>query len=407
MTTSPQVLVVGAGPAGLMTARELARCGVNVMVIDERAHRGLRSKATTVWSRQLELFDRQGIAEAVIDHGARIDRVTVSTPRRGLAAFELSELRGTRFPFGISIPQPRLEQLLEDSLRELGVPVRKETRLIGLELGSADAHATIASSAGLQQESYSFVVGADGATSTVRTLARLPFQQTGSALTFAITDVRLNGPFPRHDVGYYYAADGALGLVPMGEDVFRIALGVPANSPMLERHGFAKALQDRTGRAAELADLPWESHFEVKFQHADRYSAGRVALVGDAAHTMSPAGGQGMNTGLKDATLLAEYLSRVIGCDLDGVERALADYSTERRRDVLRVMQTSRLLTRFGADSTLKSRAQREALAAATRHLGPVRRAISRRISQLDESLGASRIPRYRAPHQVPTVPAT
>jgi 2-polyprenyl-6-methoxyphenol hydroxylase-like FAD-dependent oxidoreductase len=310
---SAEVLVVGAGPVGLLTALELARQQVTVRVIDARADRGTRSKATTVWPRQLELLARHGLAEPVIAVAARIDRVTVSTPARRLAAFDLTELAATTFRFGVSLPQPRFETLLEKALADAGVVVERETTLVGLRQEPERAVAALRAPDGtVTSVSAAFVVGTDGMNSTVRELAAIPYVQTGATLTFAITDVPIDGPLPGADVGYYYSPSGALGLVPMGGGVFRIALGVPAGAPDLGRAGFAAALRDRSGHTATLGELPWESHFEVRFQHATRYAQGRVALAGDAAHTMSPAGGQGMNTGLQDAVNLGWRLAAAL-----------------------------------------------------------------------------------------------
>ena len=386
---STGALVVGAGPVGLLTALELARQQVHVRIVDVRAHRGTRSKATTIWPRQLELLARHGLADPVIEAAARIDRVTVSTPGRRLATFGLAELPATVFRFGVSIPQPRFEALLERALADLGVTVERETTL--LELAQQPDRVTVAlrgPDGTVRAGTAAFVVGADGMNSTVRELAAIPYAQTGPTLTFAITDVPIDGPVPAADVGYYYSPTGALGLVPMGAGVFRIALGVPAGAPDLGRDGFTAALRDRAGHRAALGDLPWEAHFEVRFQHATEYARGRVALASDAAHTMSPAGGQGMNTGLQDAANLGWRLATAVRerASADRIAALLTGYTEERRPDVERVMETSRLLTRFGADTTWSSRLQREALAAGARAVPPLRRSITARIAQLATS---------------------
>lgn len=413
MIPDATVLVVGAGPAGLMTALELALNGTAVTVIDARRDRGARSKATTIWSRQLELLDRHSLAERVAQTGARVERITVSTPRRRLGTFELAELRATRFPYGVSIPQPQFEAELRARLLEQGVTVTVDTELVEIENTGAGVHVALRDADGSVRElCVAFVVGADGPESTVRNALGIRLPQYGPDVTFAITDVAIEGPIPPRDVGYYYSDRGALGVVPVGAGTFRLATGIPDGTDTLGRQGFQDALAERAGITARLGELPWDSTFRVKFRHAETYADGRVALVGDAAHTMSPAGGQGMNTGLQDAVNLAWRVSEI-------VDRAAApatlleEYTRERQHDVRRVMQTSGLLTRFGATSTVTSRIERECLSAAVRFLPALRRRVTHRLVQLDTSYaqshkipGVSRLrPGDRLPDNLPTAP--
>lgn len=385
------VLVVGAGPTGLMTALGLTHSGFDVRVIDERSQRLGRSKATTVWPRQLELFRGVGIADTVIGASTRVERVTVSTPQRRLATFELSDLQRVVYPFGVSIPQPNLEAILEDRLDSVGVKVERNIRLTDLVQTGSGVNVYLERTddsplrGSADDSEYQFVVGADGARSAVRGLAGLGYEHLGGPLTFAITDVPIDGPVPRHDVGYYYSDDGALGLVPMGAAGFRIAIGVPPDAADVGTAGFQAALRRRSGlEGVVVGELPWESHFEVLFRHADRYARGRVAIVGDAAHTMSPAGGQGMNSGLKDAALLTSTLSSVDPGDMSAIETAMDFYTRQRRRDLRRIMRTSRLLTRFGASDSTTALLQRGLLSQAVRRSPRLRQSVTKRIGQLD-----------------------
>lgn len=397
-----------------MTALELTLNGTAATVIDGRNDRGVRSKATTIWSRQLELLDRHGLAEPVIEAGTRVDRITVSTPYRRLGTFELGELTTTRFPFGISIPQPDFEAHLRLRLRELGITVEGGLELIGLENTAGGVCVALRDVHGSTYERHAaFVVGADGPESSVRAALNIKFSQYGPDTTFAITDVAISGTIPPRDVGYYYSTHGALGLVPVGAGAFRIATGIPHGADYLGQQGFREALALRAGITADLVDLPWESHFQVKFRHADTYSMGRAALVGDAAHTMSPAGGQGMNTGLQDAANLAWRITEIVSHSAEP-STLLDEYTQERRGDVKRVMQTSRLLTRFGATSTLSNRIERELLSAAVRFTPAVRRKITHRLAQLDTRYAPSRRsfgeksslrPGDRLPDNLPTAP--
>lgn len=389
------VLVVGAGPVGLLTAIELRRFGLDVRVVDRALEGSVRSKATILWPRQLELLERVGVIAEILARGHRLDHVRYYGATREIGAVSLGRLGGTEHPYGVSIPQPATEEILARALARARVDVERGLEVREVSQDPDGVTARVVSVDGAEQLVRArFLVGADGAHSAIRRLVGIPFDDDNPPVTFAITDVEIEGDVPTDSLGYHYGAAGALGLVPLGGTRFRVAIGVPAaTDPQPPRALFQRALDERTTFRTRLGELSWSTTFTVRFRTAARFHDGRVVLVGDAAHIMSPAGGQGMNTGIQDAVALAWRLAASVHDDVEGTgsTRRLAEYSAERHADARRVVGLTASLTKVGLLRTSRARSLRDGIVRLCSRAGLLDRVLGPRLTQLDTRYGASR----------------
>jgi 2-polyprenyl-6-methoxyphenol hydroxylase-like FAD-dependent oxidoreductase len=330
------VLVVGAGPVGLVAAVELARRGVPVRVVDaaEGPFRGSRGKG--LQPRTLEVFDDLGVIGRIMATGRS---------RLAIRKYRGAEVLGTSdvtpgspeataavpYPRSLLIPQWRVEEVLRERLHELGVSVEYGSRLAALEQDGEGAHATVPTSDGTGRDTYAYVIGCDGASSTVRKLAGIGFLgQTDETVRMLTADVEVSG-LDRDFWHWWPSQDGRLlALCPLAAtDTFQLQIGVsPDTAGELPLAQVQSLVDERSGRTdIRIREVVWQSVWRLNVRMVDRYRAGRVLLAGDAAHVHAPAGGLGMNTGIQDAANLAWKVAHV----LDGAPEALLDsYEQER-----------------------------------------------------------------------------
>jgi 2-polyprenyl-6-methoxyphenol hydroxylase-like FAD-dependent oxidoreductase len=343
------VLVVGAGPVGLVAACELLQQGIAVRVIDRAPGTGGHSRAIAVWPRSLELLSRVGVGDELAQAGNRLDAVRYFSRRRPIGAIRLDRIDATPYPFGLIVPQARTEAALRARLAELGGQVEHGTELVGLDLSGPRPRAALRrAGAAAESVTASWLIGADGAHSTVRSLAGIPFRPEGPEVLFAIADGIVEGDLDERTLVYSYTSQGALGLAPFGGGRFRVAVGVPAwESAEPPGAGlFRDALAARAPVPAALHSMQWSTIFAARRRTAATFRSGRCFLAGDAAHIFSAAGGQGMNTGIQDAVNLAWKLGGVLRDRLDPA--ILDSYDPERRPAAARTSAFTAQQTRWG-----------------------------------------------------------
>jgi 3-(3-hydroxy-phenyl)propionate hydroxylase len=336
------VLVVGAGPVGLTAAIELHRRGVAVRVIDRMAGPSALSKALAVWPRTLEILRQLGGAPVITERGLPVDSLRYFSTNRPIATVRFNER--TR---PVVLPQPDVEDLLLRSLSAVGGAVERGTELLELQQGADEVVATLALPGGETcEDHFSFVIGADGTGSTVRSMVGVEFEGATYPSTFVVADVDLGGGL-QHDASYYYCSPrGILVLVGLPGGRFRVFTSAPTD---LDRDhvplDVVQALVDERGPGGlHLTDPSWVSAFSVHARHATRSRVGRVFLAGDSAHAHSPAGGQGLNTGIGDAHNLAWKLALVWRGEASS--RLLDSYSPERAQVAHAVVRQADLQTR-------------------------------------------------------------
>ena len=323
MSMRSDVVIVGAGPTGLLLAGDLAAAGVSVTVLERRPeHQSNLTRAFAVHARTLEVLDARGLADELVSRGARVDELQfLRRVRVGLADLP------SRYPFLLITPQYEVERLLEQRAAKHGARI-----LYGVEVRDLrqDGEGVDVLTDG-DPHRASHVVGTDGVRSTVRRAAGQPFPGRTVARSLMLADVRLAQRPP--DVVTADADGHAFGFVaPFGDGWYRVIAWrrdrqLPDDAPVdLDevRRTFAQALGTDYG----MHDARWMSRFHSDERQVPRYRVGRVFLAGDAAHVHSPAGGQGMNTGLQDAANLGWKLA----ADLQGWARPglLDSYHDER-----------------------------------------------------------------------------
>ena len=336
MTTSSssadcQVLVVGAGPTGLTLAVQLLARGIRTRIIDKHAAPLPYSRALGLQARTLELLDTMGLAEAFIDAGHQVHGLRMYSGRRTLVRLAFAH-NGSRFSYVLHLPQQETENLLRARFIELGGTVERGIELVGFSANECGVDVKLRDAVGHTTEtSVDYVVGCDGANSRVRHDLGLPFVGQPYPQDWLLADVELDGVGSDDAVHLFFRPNGLpLSCIPMGGRRWRVVMpnsgdrgGAP---PTFEE--IQELVAQRAPWSLTMSDPTWLSCFRSQLRAATSYRRGRVLLAGDAAHVHSPAGGQGMNTGMLDADNLAWKLALVAdGRASDGL---LDTYEQER-----------------------------------------------------------------------------
>lgn len=312
------VLIVGAGPVGLTLAAELARYGIGVRLIDRAPHATETSKALVVWSRTLELMDRMGCTGAFLAAGLRARGASIRSGEKILGSPRFEGI-ASAYNFALMIPQRDTERLLAAHLHSLGVAVERQVELIGFDAREDGVEARLRHADGREERVRTpWLIGCDGAHSAVRHGLGVTFAGAAQGDDWLLADVRLDGPGapPPDEIATYLHRDGPFVVFPIPGGRARIVATLgktdaahPRPDPTLAD---VQALIDRrAGGGSRASDPVWLTQFRINERKVAEYRRGRVFLAGDAAHIHSPAGGQGMNTGMQDAVNLAWKLALV------------------------------------------------------------------------------------------------
>ena len=344
------ILIIGAGPVGMTMASELARYGMPVRIIDKAAHRTDKSKALVIWSRTLELLDRGGGSAPFVDAGFKAKAVNIIAGEEVIGRVSMENVQSP-YPFGLMLPQSETERLLEDRLARLGVTVERQVELISFKKNTDVVQAMLRHSDGRQDAvSTQWLLGCDG---HIVPCAMAWATFTGETLDsdWMLADIHMSGyPFPDSEVSVYWHRDGAFVIFPISPGRYRVVANFPPSgaehppTPTLED---VQAVIDQRGpKGIKASDPIWLAGFRINDRKVADYRWGLVFLVGDAAHVHSPAGGQGMNTGMQDAFNLAWKLALVFHNSCG--EHLLDSYSPERSAVGDEVLKAAARLTALG-----------------------------------------------------------
>jgi 2-polyprenyl-6-methoxyphenol hydroxylase-like FAD-dependent oxidoreductase len=308
------VLIVGGGPVGLTLALELARYEVPLRIVDKSPARTDKSKATAIWSRSLELFDRAGCSAVLVAPGHKVDAANILRGTQTVAHFDLQGVQ-TAYPFVLMLPQSSTEQILEAHLGRLGVTVERNVELASFVDEGEGVSAVLRHADGTEETAKaSWLVGCDGAHSLIRHQLGLSFLGSTRSDDWVLADVELTGyPFPENELATVWHEEGVVVFFPLGRGRYRLiaslgpSKGGPPSEPTLEE--FQQLVDRRLPCGIVLSGAVWLSAFRINERQVNQYRFDRVFVAGDAAHVHSPAGGQAMNTGMQDAFNLAWKLA--------------------------------------------------------------------------------------------------
>jgi 2-polyprenyl-6-methoxyphenol hydroxylase-like FAD-dependent oxidoreductase len=385
------VIVVGAGPTGLMLACELALAGVRCRVLDRRDGQSNLTRAFAVHARTLELLDARGLADELVPRGVPVRRVA---PAPG-AVLDMTEF-DTAYQMVLIAPQSATERLLEARARRLGVQIDYGAELVGLQQNDAGVDVEIRTDGVVNTLGAGYVVGCDGAHSAVRRLIGVDFVGKQYETHILLADVQLATP-PAEAMFARNSNDGVVLCVPFGDGWYRaIAWDLQRERAPLSEPVTAAEMRDAFMRIAGtdfgMSDPRWSSRFLSERRQARHYRSGRVFLAGDAAHVHSPLGGQGMNTGIGDAMNLGWKLAGVVH---GWAPQALLDsYEGERHPVGALVLTMTDTFNRMMVGHSRVRRALTRLAITAVLRSGRARRAIGGRLSGLGIAY-----PRQRGQH--------
>lgn len=374
------VLVVGAGPTGLLLAGDLAEAGVRVTLLERRPDTVSNlTRALVVHARTLEQFDARGIADELVAIGHPLRQLRLF----GGAAVDASQLR-TRFPFVLAVPQYEVERLLIRRARAAGVTFRYDSAVEDVQQSASGVTVRVRGAEGIRTLRAAYVVGTDGVHSTVRTALGLPFPGRSVLNSLLLADVRLAEP-PTQPFVLKATRDAVILIGSFGDGWYRITGWSPHHQPDENTPADLDEVRALTrlalGTDHGMHDARWVSRIHSDERQVPSYRVDRAFLAGDAAHVHSPAGGQGMNTGLQDAANLSWKLAAVLHGHAP--ESLLDSYQTERHPVGTAVLRNSGALLRLAKLHTPPQRATRAAATQLISHVPPINRGAVRRLSGL------------------------
>jgi 2-polyprenyl-6-methoxyphenol hydroxylase-like FAD-dependent oxidoreductase len=378
------VLVVGAGPVGMTLGAELLRQKAgSVLVIDRQAEGANESRAAVIHARTLEVLEGLGVTDRLIARGLRIADFRLRDRDRVLLTMNFDGIPSA-YRFALLCPQNVTEDVLQARLAELGGSIERPWALQALDPHEDHIVARIGNGDAAHDVQARWVVGCDGSRSFVREAAGIAFEGGSYAESFVLADVHLRWPIGRHEVSLLLSPDGMVLVAPLPGDHYRIVATVREQPPAEPSRDFVQAILDQRGPIAAPAvveDVVWSSRFRIHHRVAARFRQGRILLCGDAAHVHSPAGGQGMNTGIQDAASLAASLAEALR---SGDLAALDSWAEQRRANARRVVRLTDRMTRAATASSLPARTLRRLALGIASHLPPLRQRMAVSIAELD-----------------------
>jgi 2-polyprenyl-6-methoxyphenol hydroxylase-like FAD-dependent oxidoreductase len=354
-TITTEVIVIGAGPTGLSLACQLIRYGVDFVILDQMKSTTPYSKAIGVQARTLEIYEQINLANKLIEQGWVTEKARFVVGGKVRGEVELSKIGEgmSPYPFLLLVEQGRHEKILYDFIKENGKDISWETELEDFSQDETGVRAKVKKATGENETiEAKFMVGCDGAKSPVRNTLGLTFEGSTFERMFYVADAEIEWKFT-HEALYVCLARKALtAFFPMvGKNHYRIVGTFPEGHEGDEGEILYEEIEQQFREDTELdldiVDVNWFSTYKVHTRHVNKFSVGRCFLAGDAAHIHTPAGAQGMNTGIQDGYNLAWKIWLVL--QKKGRENILETYNEERLRNAKTLLKTTDLIFNLGA----------------------------------------------------------
>jgi 2-polyprenyl-6-methoxyphenol hydroxylase-like FAD-dependent oxidoreductase len=386
------VLVVGAGPTGLMLANQLARRNVRALIVDRHSGPSLQTRALGVQARTLEIYSHLGIADRALELGKRARAANMWARGRRAARVPVGDIGQdlSPYPFLLILGQDDNERLLGEALSRSGMSVQWNTELVGLVQEADRVVTKLKQPDGtIREVTAAWVAGCDGARSAVRELCGIRFEGAPYEEVFFVADTEMTGPMVSDELNVYLWRKGFHLFFPMrGTDHWRVVGILPPGLRGRDDLTFddvTSSVRKEAGSGLVFQRCSWFSTYRIHHRRAERFRDRRCFLLGDAAHIHSPVGAQGMNTGLQDAYNLGWKLALVASGAADA--RLLDSYEAERIPVAQRLLSTTdRAFSLVVSNSTpaglLRTRVVPKILALGMR-LQRIRRLAFRTISQI------------------------
>jgi len=382
ISAQSDVLVVGAGPTGLVLAAELARHGASFRIIDAAPAPSEKSRAIGIQARTLELMQSMGLADTFVGRGLHIHAVNLYSGAKPIVRLAFEGLESA-FPYILTLAQSETERILTDHLERLGGHVERGVKLTAFQQDDTGITATLERGDGeIEAARVRWLAGCDGAHSTVRHQLELPFEGKAYQFDFLLADVHLAWSLPNDEAHVFITDAGLLAVFPLPAGRHRLVIDMSADERRATSFEECQAIvAERTPIEIALDDPRWVSDFRIHARMVARLQEGRVFLLGDAAHIHSPALAQGMNTGIQDAVNLAWKIGLVAQGASDPT--LLDSYEAERRPVEQSVLQQTDFVTRLVTLEGQVARTLRDRLAAVISSFDMVQQRARRTVSEL------------------------
>lgn len=341
------VIIIGAGPTGLSLACQLVRYGIDFIIVERNEGITHLSKALGVHARTLEIYEQLGLAEQAVERGAIAGKLRVVVGGKVRGGFDLSSIGQnlSPYPFMLILEQSKNEQLLYEYLQSRRKDVLWNTTLESFSQDGAGVRAVVKSGDGEPQiVEAKYLVGCDGAGSRVRQSLGLSFEGSTFEQLFYVADAQIDWELSHDAIYACLARDSFVAFFPMeGNKRWRIVGNLPGQAHRSEAEidyeEIEQKIKTETELSLDITNVNWFSTYRVHTRRVEKFSEGRCFLAGDAAHIHTPAGGQGMNTGIQDAYNLAWKLGLILRGYAD--ESLLDTYNDERLENAKQLIETT------------------------------------------------------------------
>lgn len=351
------VLIVGAGPSGLMLAAQLLRHGIQPVIIDRKKGPDKTSKAVMLHARSLEIFRQLGMADELTAEGVACHEVIIRTKITTTVDFTSMENPGTPFPYVLGIAQSKVERQLIARLTENACPVMWETELVSLRQDDHTAQVGVVHQGIPQYWSCRWVVAADGAGGSVRNALGIPVETDGPRKVFIMADLQISD-VPHRRIHLALVKKGFLGFFPLdAHGLYRLVFLQPKDwkTPLAEHVPYRvlkNHIDELLGFALPVRECAWAGVFATQRRSATLFGRQRCFLIGDAAHTYTPIAAMGINAGLQDAANLGWKLAGVLSGKISA--QVLKSYPQERSMTISAITPIDRLLDTLTAPPSMQ-----------------------------------------------------